>query len=161
VAGLAVELDIHQVHPARSVWRVTLRATLKDEYVGHDVGAGGRAHAGLGQPHGADQVGHRGDVLARGPARFVHRAGAGHEEGDAARAQPCNRAGDEVVVQAQAKSCGRPIRANDAVRKRRIADREVETAAEPAARVILAPDPRLGMRQARDPGSDWAVFDTG
>jgi hypothetical protein len=78
------------------------------------VPAGRGAHAPLGQPDGADEVGERGDVLADSPARLVHRAGAGDEQCDAAEPQPGDRAGDEVVVQPQAESGGRGIGANAA-----------------------------------------------
>ena len=55
------------------------------------------------QAHGADQVGHAGDVLSRRGAGLVHRAGAGDEQRDATWPQPRDRAGDEVVVEPQAE----------------------------------------------------------
>ena len=97
---------------------------------------------------------------ARG-AGLVHGAGAGHEQRDAARPQPGDRAGDEVVVQAQAEGGRRRIGAHDAVRERRVADRQVEPAAERAAGVVLASDARPGMHVAGDAGGDRIVFDAG
>ena len=76
--------DRDKVDPFRDARCLAVGAALQDEDVDDDVGAGRSAHAPLGQPHRADEVGERGDVLAGSSARLVHRAGAGDEDREAA-----------------------------------------------------------------------------
>ena len=149
-SGASASSSLHLVerHPGGTGRRLAFGAALEDQDVDHDLGAGGCAHAALGQADRAEQVGHAGDVLARRPARLVHRPGAGHEDGDAARPEAADRAGDEVVVQPQAEGGGGGIAAHDAVGEGRVADREIEARAEPAARVILAVDAGFRMDRA-------------
>ena len=161
VGGRLVHRDLGQVDPGLVARCLALGATLKHQHVDHHIGVGARAHGAFGQSDGADQVGHAGDVLARGAARLVHGAGAGDEQRQTARPQPGDRTGDEVVVQPQAE-CGRcRIGAHDAIRERWIANGEVEAAGELAAGVVLAAYPRLGMHQAGDAGRHRIVLDAG
>ena len=150
-----------QVHPIGAPRFLSLAAALKHQNVDNHLGPGGRTHRAFRQARGADQVRQAGNVLAGGRHRLVHRPGAGDEQRYAARPQPADGAGDEVVVQAQTKGGGRRIRADDAVRERRVADREIEAPAEGAACVILASHAGLGMDQGRDAGGDGVVFHPG
>ncbi len=100
-------------------------------------------------------------MLARHGAGLVHDAGAGHENGEATWAQAVDRAGDEVVMQAQPELCGQRVGFDDAVREWRVADGQVEAAAKRGARVVLPPHARLRMDQRGDACGDRIVFDAG
>ena len=154
-------LDRGEVDPGRAGGGLAGVAALEHQQIGHHVGARGCAHAGLGQAHRADQVGHAGDVLARRGADLVHRAGAGDEQREAAGAQPLDRASDEIVMQPEPQRPRGGIGPHHAIRERRIPDRQIEAAGERAPRVIFAPHPRLGMHEAGDAGGDRIVFDAG
>ena len=156
-----VERDFGQVPPCDAVRGLPLGAALEHQYVDHDVGAGGGAHAALGQAHGADQVGQAGDVLARRRVGLVHRAGAGHEHGQPTGPQPGDGTRDEVVVQPQVQRRRGRVGAHDPVGEGRVADGEVEAAAERAPGVVLAAHPGTGMHQPRDAGGHRVVFHPG
>ena len=96
-----VEQQLAQVHPVHAARCLPLGAALKHQNIDNHFGPRGRSHAAFRQAHRADQVGEAGDVLAGGGRRLVHGPGAGDEERDAAGSQAADRAGDEVVVQAQ------------------------------------------------------------
>ncbi len=154
-------LDRGEVDPGRAGGGLAGVAALEHQQIGHHVGAGGCAHAGLGQAHRADQVGHAGDVLARRGADLVHRAGAGDEQREATGTQPLDRARDEIVMQPEPQRPRGGIGPHHAIREGRVPDRQIEAAGERAARVVLAPHPRLGMHKAGDAGGDRIVFDAG
>src|SRR5271166_3342971 len=77
---------------------------LQEQDVDHHVRACGGVHGALRQAHGSDQIGHGRDMLAGLGADLVHRPAARDEGGEAARPKPLNPAGDEIVVQRQAKA---------------------------------------------------------
>ena len=153
--------DLGEVDPCRARRSLAVRAALEHQQIDHDLGARARAHAAFGQTHRAHQIGHAGDVLACRGARLVHGAGAGDEQRDAARTQPRDRAGDEVIMQPQTQGSRDGIGPHHAIGEGRVADREIEAPGQIASRVILAPHQRLGMHQARDAGGDRIVFDAG
>ena len=77
-------------------------AFLQKEDVDDDFGSGGGFHAAFRQPDGANEIGHGGDMLARLLIGLVHGPAAGDEGGEAARFQPLDRAGDEIIMQGEA-----------------------------------------------------------
>ena len=134
---------------------------LEHQDVDDHLGAGSGVHAALGQAHRADQVGQAGDVFASGGAGLVHGAGAGHEHAEPAGPQPPDRAGDEVVVQPQPELGDAWVGFDHPVGERRVADRQIEPAAERAAGEVLPAHARLWVDQCGDAGGDRVVLDAG
>src|SRR3954451_7736951 len=64
-------------------------------------------------------------------------------------------------MQPQAEPGHHRVGLDDPVGEGRVADREVESAAERTARVVLAADSCLGMDQPGNAGGDRVVFDAG
>ncbi len=112
--------------PCRAAGRGPRIPLLQEEDVGHDFRSCAVVHCALRQPHRADQVRHRRDVLARPRIDLVHRPARGDEGGEASRPQALDRPRDEIVVQRKPQLAGRIVGPHSAVGEGRIPNREIE-----------------------------------
>ncbi len=152
---------LHQVGPRQATCRLVSSPTAEEQHVDHDLGARRRQHGSFRHPDRAHQVGQRCNVLARLRVGLVHRVSAGHEGREAARLQPLDAPGDEVVMQAEAQPAGGVLGPHRAIRERRVAHHQVEGLRQPGLGEVLVPDPGLGVEQPGDPRRGRVHLDAG
>ena len=92
---------VHHIHPAGAVGLLTRGAALQDDDVGSHFGAGILRKGVVRQADSPYQIGTLGDVLAGLVAVAVQEAVGYHHGQHATRAQGIDRAGEEVVVNAE------------------------------------------------------------
>ena len=92
---------VHHIHPAGAVGLLTRGAALQDDDVGGHFGAGILRKGVIRQTDGPYQIGALGDVLTGLVAVAVQEAVGYHHGQHATRAQGIDRAGEEVVVNAE------------------------------------------------------------
>ena len=147
--------------PRRAGRRSSRTPLLQEQDVDYDFCSSAVVHCALRQAHRADQVGHRGDVLARLAIDLVHRPARGDEGGEAAWPQSLDRSRDEIIVQRKAQLSGWIVRADGAVGERWIADCEVVELRQSRLREILVANEGVRVEEFGDPGGRWVHLDAG
>jgi hypothetical protein len=99
---------------------------LQEHDVGRDFGARVRHEGGVGQPHGAQELGALGDPRARGLRLLVHERVGHHHREHAARPQALDRLREEEVVDGPLREVRVLLVVHRLVAERRVADGEVE-----------------------------------
>ena len=145
--------------PGRAGRRCSRIPPLKEKDVDDDVRSCAVVHCAFGEPHGADEIGHGCDVLARLSIDLVHRPARGHERCEAAGPQPLDGAREKKVVQGEAQRPGRIVGAHGAVGEGRIADREIVELRQSRLREILVADAGVRIEEFCDPGGRCVHFD--
>lgn len=153
--------DLGEIEPRTVLGGLVVEPLAEEQNVDDDVGAGFGPEAALRQPDCADEVGHRGNVLACGCIRLVHRARGRDKRGEPAALKAIDRLRDEVVMQAQAERTVGTIAAHDAVGKRRVADRKVEVRLQLGSGKILVEDLGAWLQEFRDPGGHRVELQAG
>ena len=144
--------DLGEIEPRIVPGGLAVEPLAEEQNVDDDVGASFGPEAALRQADCADEIGHRGDVLACGCIRLVHCARGGDKRGEPAALETIDRLRDEVVMQAQAERAVGTIAAHGAVGKGRVADREVEVRLQLGSGKILVEDLGAWLQEFRDPG---------
>ena len=129
--GVAADAPTVLSHPLGIARPVGGVAAAQHEHVGDDLGAGGLLVRGHRQPDRGDQVGHGGDLAARGRVGRVHRVVAGQHRHDAAGAGQREGLDDEVVVQRVVAGVVHLVVQRDFA-ERDVADDQVEVVARDA-----------------------------
>ena len=153
--------NLCEIEPRIASGGLVVKPLAEEQDVDDDVGAGLGPEAALRQADCADEVRHRGDVLACARIRLVHCAGRGDERGESAGFRRLNRLRDEVVMQAQAERAVGTIAAHGSVGEGRVADREVEMRPQLDSGEILVEDPRARLQELHDPGGHRIELDAG
>ena len=157
----AVQLGVPRLLPRGRVRLATGLAAAQDKQVRHHIGPRGPLMGAAGQPDRADQVGQRGDVLARGRVAGIHREPGREHHHQAAGPDQAQRLDDEMVVDAVP---GRVVAAvvQRHVPERHVPDRQVIIVIGVAAvGERLVADLCVRVEQARDASRHRVQLDSG